>query len=51
MSMRSMTHGVAMLVFGATLLAVPAGAEAKEKLDGYLEYKKSPYVIVDGQRV
>lgn len=49
--MRSLRHPTATAVFCASLLAVPAGAAAKEKLDGYLEYKKPPYVIVDGQRV
>jgi len=47
----NLLHRVAAVVFSASLLAVPAGAAAKEKLDGYLEYKKPPYVIVDGQRV
>src|SRR5262245_41373776 len=49
--MLRMTHTTAVLVFSAALAAVPAEALAKEKLDGYLEYKKPPYVIVDGQRV
>ena len=48
---RILDRRAAALLLGTSLLAVPAGAEAKEKLDGYLEYKKPPYVIVDGQRV
>lgn len=46
-----MTHHVAAVFLGAALAAVPAAAQAKEKHDGYMEFKKPPYVIVDGQRV
>jgi Zn-dependent protease with chaperone function len=32
-------------------LAVPSGAAAKDKWDGYLDFKKPTYLIVDGQRM
>ena len=44
------TGRIAVAVFAAAA-AFPAVAVAKEKLDGYLEFKKPPYVIVDGQRL
>jgi len=41
---------IAAAVFSAAI-AFPAAASAKDKLDGYLEFRKPPYIIVDGQRL
>jgi len=41
---------LATIVFCAAL-AVPSGAAAKDKWDGYLDFKKPTYLIVDGQRL
>jgi Zn-dependent protease with chaperone function len=44
------TNALVITVFCAAM-AVPAGAAAKEKWDGYLDFKKPTYLIVDGQRL
>jgi Zn-dependent protease with chaperone function len=43
-------RAVAIAVLVAAF-ACPAGAASKDKLDGYLDFRKPPYLIVDGQRL
>jgi Zn-dependent protease with chaperone function len=38
-------------VLAASVLAMPASAEDSVKIEGYIEYKKPPFIIVDAQRI
>ncbi len=45
---RGIAFSLAVLFAG---VGMQTEAAAKEKLDGYLEFKKPPYLVVDGQRL
>jgi len=47
----SMRRGLAALALMAAFAAPAAAAEKKIKVEGVLEFRKGPYLIVDGQRI